>query len=446
MKYGARYDAVKKILEDAKQQERDRAEDPSKLPENDWKRIETVIDSYFNDRSKIMETAIGMLNDKSATADDQADRWSEHFQKAAENAHKRISDLISGKDRKTFGPFSFYEQIHRISVQEPQFLSVLSGLPLAGMQGRINDHRKKFEEEQKNLRDKFNDLKSKDRGFDDRIKRTVDDLTGMYEKSIEDVVDKHLQVSRKFVAWVHGFRKADDTTSPGTPSWLDPLDYYLRALDAMLVSPKTYRQRLDEAFRSEGTLIILFDKTRRDVKKFLDGVNLELVEKETEDTKKTALDQVSKWKNPGHNEDGKAFVEDTAKAVQMTLWSYSVVFNSFIDEFRGVFLGPVGDRTVADLLEPREGEDAGKRIKGLHVERQLKDLYNEARDWDVDFDGISEKHRAHIQKMIHDHLDRLAPKIQRTGDLTMADANAIAIKLMKKDEASKMKSLPGWDD
>jgi len=444
MKYRARYDQARKAIENARKTEIDRAEDPGKLPHDKWKRLGSAMDHYFDDRSKVMETAMAILKNTSATAADQADDWREYFQKAAADAHKRINGLLEeNTDLKSLD--LVHKQILYNANIEQGFLSRLSGLPLAGMQGRINDHRKKFEEEQKNLRDKFEDLKSKDRSFDDRIKRTVDDLEDLYQKQIKEIVDKQLDFKRKLITWVNGFRKADDTANPGTPSWLTPLDYYLRSLDMMLVTPKTYQQRLDEVFRSEGTLVMLFGKTRGDVKSFLEKINLELVEKQFEETKTASLAKVSGWAPPGLNDDGKAFVEDCAKEVQGSYWLFATMFNSFIDEFNGVFLGPVGDRTVADLLEPKEGEAAGGRITSLHIERQLKDLYDEARDWDLDFDGISDDHQKYIENMIRQELDRLAPKIKRTGDLTLADAHAIAKKLAKKDETSHLKQLPGWN-
>lgn len=445
MKYRARYDHAKKGIQNARKIETAKAADPSKLPYDKWKRAESAMDHYFDDRSKVMEKAMAMLKNTSATADDQADDWRDHFRKAAEDAHKRINGLLDGNtDLKSLD--LVHKQILYTANIERSFLGRLAGLPLAGMHGRINDHRKKFEEEQKNLRAKFEDLKSKDRRFDDRIKRTVDDLEALYRKQIKEIVDKHLDVKRKLVTWVKAFRLKDEATSPATPSWLEPLDYYLTSLDSMLVTPKTYQKRLDEVFRSEGTLVMLFGKTRGDVEKFLEKINLELVEKQLEDTKKASLGKVSGMIPPGADEDGEAFVEDCAKEIQGSFWQFATMFNSFVDEFKGIFLGPVGERTVADLLEPKEGEAAGKRIKGLHVERQLKDLYDEARDWDLDFDGISDHHRDYIDTMIRKELDRLAPKIKRTGDLTMADANAIAVKLLKKDKRDAMKRLSGWND
>ncbi len=445
MKYRARYDEAKKAIQEARKTEQAKPTNPGDLPFDKWKRVESAMDHYFDDRSKVMESAMAMLKNNSATADDQADDWREYFQKAAEDAHKRINGLLDGNnDLKSLD--QVYKQIFYNANIEQSFLSRLSGLPLAGMQGRINDHRKKFEDEQKNLRAKFEDLKSKDRSFDDRIKGTVDDLAEMYERNVKKVVNSHLDLKQKLVTWVAGFRKADEATSPATPSWLEPVDYYLTSLDAMLVGPQTYQQRLDGLFRSEGTLVILFGKTRGDVEKFLEKINLELVEKQIEEATKASFDKVSGMIPPGADEDGKAFVEECAKEVQGSLWLFDTMFNSFVDEFNGVFLGPVGDRTVADLLEPKEGEAAGNRIKGLHVERQLKDLYDQARDWDLDFDGISDHHREYIDNMIRKELDRLAPKIKHTGDLTMADANTIAIKLFKKDKTNEMKRLPGWND
>ena len=237
----------------------------------------------------------------------------------------------------------------------------------------------------------------------------------------------------------------DGVHYPATPSWLAPLDDYLTELNRLTVSPEAYKQRLDQSFRSEGTLVMLFGKTRVDVKTFLEKINLEAVEDQVEDTKKASLDKVSGWIPPGLNDDGKVFVEDCAKEVQTALWSFATAFNSFVNEFRGVFLGPVGDRTVEDLLEPREGEAAGNRIKGLHVERKLRELQEKTRDWDLDFDGIHKHHREHIERLIHEKLDGLGPKIKATGDLTLRDANALALKMFKQQQVDRLKRLVGWD-
>lgn len=443
MKYRARYDQAKKAIREARKTETAKAKDPSKLPYDKWKRAESAMDNYFDNRSKVMETGMAMLKNTSATAADQADDWREYFQKAAEDAHKRINGLLDGNtDLKSLD--LVYKQILYNANIEQSFLSRLSGIPLAGMQGRINDHRKKFEEEQKNLRDKFEDLKSKDRSFDDRISRTVDELEDMYERNLDKVVKAHMELARRLIKWVSAFRGLDESANPETPTWLGPVDNYLKELNRLTVSPEAYKKRLDGSFRSEGTLVMLFGKTRTDVKKFLEGVNLELVEDQLEETKKASLDKVTGMIPPGLDNDGKAFVEDCAKEVQTSFWSFTVAFNSFVNEFRGVFLGPVGDRTVEDLLEPKEGEAAGNRIKALHVERKLRELQDKTRDWDLNFDGIHKHHREHIEEMMYEHLYDLGPKIKAAGDLSLRDANALALKMFKQQMVDRLKRLVGW--
>src|SRR5690606_38948808 len=115
----------------------------------------------------------------------------------------------------------------------------------------------------------------------------------------------------------------------------------------------------------------------------------EIAIKTVEDAYRKSLDLAGSCYTSALKDDAKYFVEDVYKEVKSTLDKFKNVYEDFVDKNKGIFLGPVGDKTVQDLVNKQRWDWVKNEWAKINIESELKKIYDDSRDyWDVSLDGV----------------------------------------------------------
>ena len=76
---------------------------------------------------------------------------------------------------------------------------------------------------------------------------------------------------------------------------------------------------------------------------------------------------------------------------------------------KGIFVGPVGDKSIEEILELRHKQQSWDEITRFNVQRKLKDIYDDtAPSWKLELDGLSDEDKRDIENMLKVELERLS--------------------------------------
>src|SRR5690606_6152871 len=177
------------------------------------------------------------------------------------------------------------------------------------------------------------------------------------------------------------------------------------------VTSKEMSNRFDALFKSEeSVVVILFGKTRASVKEFLEKTNLDKAKKEYESAEKEIQNVAKSMETKGMQEDALRFVNEGAKITRDHLEDFTKAYNEFVNAFKEIFIGPVGDRTVEDLVERQRWDWAKNEWQKLNIQSELKKIYDDAREWwAIDIDGLDEANRKKLEELLEAERKRLEP-------------------------------------
>lgn len=408
----------------------------------DQKKIRDVLDKYFDFREKALETALTFLNDDSKNAKDQTDQWRKHLLNAGSEGSKMISDSIKDLQRKS----AFADVVARVAFLESVFFTRLAHMALPdSMQGKLIEYRKEFETEKENLLDKWDDLVDKDEDIDEKIEEASKSLLEVYQEGLKKVDAANTQARENLTTYLKGTHIADEMTSPGTPSILEPVTRMMDAINNLMVSSKELASRFEALYKSEESVVlILFGKTRESVKEFLEKTNLEKAIKEYNEAERQIQDVAKSMETKGMQEDALRFVNEGAKATKAHLEDFTKAYNEFVNAFKEIFIGPVGDKTVEDLIEKKRWDAAKNEWMKLNIQTELKRIYDDAREWwAIDLGDQHPAVKEHVAKILEQERNRLEPALREAGDNSVLGALKIIMTVYKDGLVDKVKSLKG---
>ncbi|MGI9543430.1 MAG: hypothetical protein ACR2MX_09235 [Cyclobacteriaceae bacterium] len=401
--------------------------------EKEQRDIRLKLDTYFHFRNRQMEDGLKILDDKSSDGLKIAEAWMAHYRKAGTDSSKMILDLVS--DTNPNDPFA--GQVRLIASSESAFFKKLAHLGLAKVHGNVNSFSEKFEREKKSLQGKWEDLLRRDQSIDSRMKATLKELIALFEKALREVFNANREAKDKFRNLVYSLRKADEASNPGAPSVFEPLDKVGDTLTQLAPSANTIAGRYRSHFRSEETVFVIFKDTRKSVEEFLENTNLEKAVNEFEDVRAASLNAVASFAKKGHQDDGKRFVEVVAKKVEDHLKEFEDVYESFIDKFKDIFIGPVGSKTVSDLVDKELWDGSVQEWQRLNIQSELKKIYSDAEGtWGVSMDGIPAEERKKLEAVIKKQLNDLSILVREVTDWTTSDHARFIFEYVKKNPLS----------
>jgi hypothetical protein len=143
----------------------------------------------------------------------------------------------------------------------------------------------------------------------------------------------------------------------------------------------------------------------------------------------------------GQQEDATAFFLKATERTKLTLTEFTEAYNTFVDSFREIFIGPVGDRTVNDLIKKERWDFANQEYKNLNIQEELKKMYDNNREWvNVDMMGLTAEGKQKIDAVLKKERERLELALNRAGDAGILGALKNYLGLIKDLTFAKVKN------
>ncbi len=440
--YAARWDELEDKIKTTEQLEIGSKDEVEILPI--LTRYTTFTDSmkkYMDWRDKALNSALPILKNESTsiTGAAQKDKWDDHFEKMGQEAHKMILGFVPDDD-KTPALRLFSEGIATL---ESIFFAKLKSVPLAWFQGQVQVYTYKFYTEMNSLEEKWKNLLSTDQLADSKVKDTSAKVLEIFKNIVNELVTQERAGETALLKAVGAAKR-----TPGIPLEVNAA---LTAVQVMLMKAQQLQKSIDDlvrvymnAYKSEETVVILFDQTRNGVREFLNKTNLDTASEEFEETCKNSIDIAKQCKTKGQIEDAVKFVEKAIPLVKNLFDEFKTQYEEFISDNRGIFVGPVGDKQIEDLLERRSMEYAWRDINGFNIQQKLKDIHNDTvRAWHVDINGLTEKQKKEIEDFWRVELEKLGRGLRRVAEGSTWDRTKQIFTTNRKQLESKVSSSKG---
>lgn len=412
-------------------------ETPTTLKDRDA--LQAMVDSYLSVRERILDDALLFLKEEGWSAEKQRSNWENHLSNKSTEALRPLTD---GLRNKLATPFVV--AISEFVTQESRFFMRLANMPLCDqMYARPIEYRKQFEYEKKSLLEKWNSLQNENKNINASIDEISQTLLKVYKDglakvgSLKDNIRNEIKTYAKVIA-VAG--KIVSVSIPGTVT--QSIGLMMDAINLFMPKSKELSSRFDQLYRSEENVaVIMFGNTRRSVKEFLEKTNLDKCQAEYSNALKSALDNADNMFTEAQKQDAREFVEEAEKLTRKPLVSFTDAYNGFVNEFREIFVGPVGDRTVRDLIRKERWDWAKGELQQLNIQTELKKIYDDTRDWiNIDMFELTPEVKAEIVAALKAERDRLDLALSQAGDRSVLDSIGLYMSVVKETTFNKVKN------
>ena len=443
MAYTARRDAVRKLLDDTAKVSRETFGKAHK--EDLEEKVRGRLERYFSDRERTLDAGVKLLENPLPPKDHQ-ERWKKHFGDFGSAQAKEIAELV--KDSKLIRT-PFVSAVKAVAGQESAFFAAVAGMPLPSCQGRILQWYGQFAREQKALRDDWKELKGDGGELSEEMREVMREIREAYDEAVKKAARVARDVGEALRRWVPVAEKLEDAASAMEPgplsSGLQAIGHGLQVFSNLRPSVETLESRFRALYKSEETVsVILLGGTRERVEEFLDDVNLEAAVDDFEASSRLCVEAAQKLAPPGQRDDAEDLVDAMMNEVNETLADFEDFFEDFVDEFREIFIGPVGDRTVRDLVGKELAVRESDSFQRLNVQSELRKIHDGARDWfGVPLGGLHPDVRARLMEWMERDLERLAIATREASDFTQGERIRFVYTLAWNLLADGVKRLPG---
>lgn len=374
------------------------------------------LQAYYSIRTKALEKALGMTKgvSESIKGAQHQEEWKKIFSAAAKESYDTLTSTFRDRD---FDDFKTY--IELVALADSDFYNKMGSIPLIEAQGKVMEYLVQLKEEQENLKKKWQQLAGDSANLQSKVNSVTEQLMRVFKETVKEVQEENKVVGEKLADWAKS-----GTPAVGLPNpFIEALKLLIKTADKFTLQPEEYIQRLEDLYRTNETTVIMFTQARKSVKEFLEKTNLENAIKMVEDAYKKSADLAGGCYTPALKDDAKYFVDDVYKEVKSSLDKFKDVYEDFVDENKGIFLGPVGDRTVQDLVNKERWDWVKNEWAGINIESELKKIYDDSKDyWDVSLDGVPDILEEELKKVIKSDLEALSLAVRKTTDWTHAEA------------------------
>ncbi|AIF85561.1 hypothetical protein NTE_03533 [Candidatus Nitrososphaera evergladensis SR1] len=360
--------------------------------------------SYMDWRDKALNEGLEILKyeSTSATASQQQSKWSDYYSSQGQQAFQKITDFVKSDKAPNLRKFG-----EEVASQESQFFSLISRAPLAWFQGQVQHYTFEFYTEMNSLEGKWKAMSEQDRSVDDRVRNTSSQVLRLFDEVVKELVAEK-RSGEENVKYIVGQAKK----VPGVPL---PIKVPLIAVDKMLEragrlkkSSEELAQGYMDAYKLEESIVIVFAQTREGVREFLAKTNLDTAIKEFNAMNENSKGLADQCPTSKQKEDTKRFMEKAANIVSGFLEKFKQEYNEFVDDNRGIFVGPVSDKTLDELLEVRDWQKSWDDIERFNIQSKLKEVYDDCvKTWQVDLDGLTDEQKKELKDYWDMELRRL---------------------------------------
>lgn len=406
----------------------------------DQEQIFAAVNRYFHFRDKTLEEALSILGYQSRTTEQLVSAWKTHLHSKSSEGTKILLDAI--KDRIPASTF-LLSAVSDAASQETAFYLELAKLRLPDtMRGKLLEYRKEFEVEKKNLQDKWDKLLADNKIVNTSIEELSKQLVHTYKTGFQKIERDFSLIKAEAKVMIEG-AKIYHGLDPTAPKIDEIVSSMVTTLNTFRTTSTELSNRFDQLYKSEETVtVIMFGNTRKSVKEFLEKTNLDKAQKDYNDAIKHGNDLIKSMLTYGQQEDAAAFFLKAIERTKVTLTEFTEAYNSFVDSFREIFIGPVGDRTVNDLIKKERWDFANQEYKNLNIQEELKKMYDDNREWvDVDLMGLTAEGKQKIDAVLKKERERLELALNHAGDAGILGALKNYLGLIKDLTFAKVKNL-----
>jgi len=273
------------------------------------------------------------------------------------------------------------------------------------------------------LEGKWKALGDQDRSVDDKVRETSKQILSLLQDTVNEFISKERGLEDNARVLVKQVKDAPPGTVPSAIKYpLQLVDWLLDRLAALRKSTEEYTQKIQESYRYEDTLVVMFTQTREMVREFMEKTNLEIATKEFNESCKNSLEMAGQCPTPGQRDDAKKFIEKGILEVERFLNKFKEEYSDFVNDNRGIFVGPVNEKTVEELLEVQERKQTWEELERFNIQSRLRDLHQRyITMFEVDLEGLSEEQRKEIKDFFKSEVERLGRGIVAASDDTIWD-------------------------
>jgi hypothetical protein len=406
----------------------------------DQEAFQNAVNTYFDDsRPKILEDALNFLRDDSKTAEQQRNRWENHMNTKSTEACKVLVDLMKNKSATPFNTV-----ISDMLSQESVFFLKLANMQFCDvMCAKLQEHRKQFDEEKKKLLDKWTNLQNENKNINASIEDISAKLLAIYKDGLNKAGSLKDKARVEIKDWLKVTTVAGKLVAGVTiPAFItQTIGLAADTINTFMPNAKEMAARFDQLYRSEeNVVVIMFGNTRKSVKEFLEKTNHDKAEKDYYDALKHAQEVAANMLTNGQKEDALLFVNKAEEITRKPLTSFTDAYKGFVNEFKEIFIGPVGERTIKDLLKKERWDATKDEWQRMNVQTELKKIYDDSRDWiNVDMFDLTPEVKAEIVAALKKERDRLDLALSQGGDRSILDAVGFYLSIIKATTFGKVK-------
>jgi hypothetical protein len=431
-----RKEEIHKLLGEAVQNMRGREISSKKDQEEIW----AAVNLYFNQRQNALKEAIELLKSNRKSTAEQREGWNLHMSKKSTECIALLVESLKGKLNK---PTLFTNVIGDMITQESAFFVELSKLLLPDtMKGKLLEYRKEFETEKKNLQEKWDRLLTENKSINNNINDAAQQLIAAYKTGFNNLASSQANVNEQMKMMINTIRLAAGI-DVSAPNLMTPIASMVETLKGFMITSKDLAYRFEQLYRSEETVaVIMFGNTRKSVKEFLEKTNLDKAQKDYDEAVRHAEQTANNMLTNGQKADAFVFVKAGIEATKRTLTEFTDEYNSFVNTFKEIFIGPVGDRTVNDLINKERWDLLRNEFRTFNIQTELKKIYDDNREWiNVDLFEMTYEMKKLIDDTVKKEFERLNLALKQADDPGVFDAVKMFITIAKDNCFSKIKNF-----
>lgn len=408
-------------------------------------RVRDRLERYFDDRERALTDGVRLLESPLPPQDHQ-ERWSRHFTEFGSRQAKEIAELV--KDPKLIQT-PFVSSVSSIAAQESAFFAAVAKMPMASSQGEILQWYGQFEREMKRLRDDWKELKGDGGEISEEMREVMREIREVFAEAVQEASGKSRDAEESLRRWIPVAEQGEEAIGAAEPgpvgTALQAIGHVLDVLRELRPSVETLESRFRALYRSEETVsIILLGGTRVRVKEFLDAVNLEAAVEELEAASETCLRIAQGLKPDGQRDDAEDLVDLMMDEANETLEQFEDIFEELVDEFDEIFIGPVGDRTVQDLVNKQLAIRESDDFQRLNIQTELRKIHDSAEDWlGIPIGRLDPAVRERLKEWMERDLEALALATRQASDLSASERLSFVMKRSWDDLTERLLRLSG---
>lgn len=407
--------------------------------------MKATLGNYIEFRNKALAELLKILSgfSDSLTEKSQADNWKNKVSKMGQDAFKMISDLDDNDNPSELNTFFL-----QTATRAGWFFNQIASMQFGAIQGFLCESAKTFREEKKKLLGKWSTTERSAKDLNQKGERAGKEMLEVFNKALTEVGKENRRAAELLKTALLAYKKWGDLKTGGEPGIPDLFEEIVNRLEISVDKAEDVADLYRNAYKNKATTLVLYCNNRESVEEFLNKTNLELAMKRTKEVQDKAKSLAGDSKlTSGQQKDLAAFVAEANKAIKGPVENLEKGFNDFIYEFKGIFVGPIGNNVLDQLLQGKFWEQTEYGMKRLNFESELKKYYKEAGDrmWNIPLDGLDDD----LKKAFKDAFKKELREYDDVLERAIRTYTRVAKEFFYDRPVSKLKDMlsrsKGWD-